>query len=454
MAGRPTPRKTTAKRISVEGLAGQRGVNAIERIVLDMGCRWTPSGPNETGIDGYIELYDPNSHEPLSLTLGVQSKVVADMGRDLRDKYDYWCRRADVEYWLNGNTPVILVLSDGSPSGAFWVSIQDYFRHWKPDTPAHVVLDKSKDRFNRDSFASLVSIAAPKPGLYLAPSIREEPLYSNLLTLSSIPTTIYLAGTECRTPYEVRSSLRAAGGDPHGTWILWEKKVLSFQDLASASWSSTCDSGTLEQFRSDEWARSDEQKVQKLFVQLLNQTLRDQISSDVRFWSDQGCYAMAGPPRKVSYRSLRRQSKIAVVSRFSRVGSEGQRFEWFRHLAFKGQFRSFDKEWYLEITPTYRFTVDGYTLDRFHEERLKGIKRLEGNRAVLSCILFWADFLRPKRGLFHTSEVALQFGELRSVPCQVGIVDRAWLSADPGAAPDPKLMEELFIPGLEDGDDQ
>ncbi len=41
-----------------------------------MGSRWTPSGPNEIGIDGYIELFDPNSPQALGVTLAVQSKVV------------------------------------------------------------------------------------------------------------------------------------------------------------------------------------------------------------------------------------------------------------------------------------------------------------------------------------------------------------------------------------------
>jgi hypothetical protein len=46
-------------------------------------------------------------------------------------------------------------------------------------------------------------------------------------------------------------------------------------------------------------------------------------------------------------------------------------------MAFRGQFRLLEDQWYLEITPTYRFTRDGYALDRFHEDRLKGIKALK-----------------------------------------------------------------------------
>lgn len=63
------------KTISAQGIAGQKGVNLIEAILLKMGSRWTPSGPNEVGIDGYIELFDPTSRVSLGLNLAAQSKV-------------------------------------------------------------------------------------------------------------------------------------------------------------------------------------------------------------------------------------------------------------------------------------------------------------------------------------------------------------------------------------------
>jgi hypothetical protein len=79
-------------------------------------------------------------------------------------------------------------------------------------------------------------------------------------------------------------------------------------------------------------------------------------------------------------------------------------------MAFRGRFRFLEGQWYLEVTPTYRFTHDGYGLDRFHEDRLKGIKLIEGYRAVLNSVLFWADYLRPKETLFGVRAPALEFG--------------------------------------------
>lgn len=68
------------------------------------------SGPNEIGIDGYIELFDANSGKPLGLTLAVQSKVVSALAGESEKTFDYWCDANDLGYWLSGNTPVILVV--------------------------------------------------------------------------------------------------------------------------------------------------------------------------------------------------------------------------------------------------------------------------------------------------------------------------------------------------------
>jgi len=113
VTARSNRKKTTPKTISTAGITGQRGINAIERIVLESGSRWTPSGPNEIGIDGYIELFDPATHRPLGLTLAVQSKVVSAIASNDAPSFDYSCDPNDVAYWLQGNIPVVLIVSSG-----------------------------------------------------------------------------------------------------------------------------------------------------------------------------------------------------------------------------------------------------------------------------------------------------------------------------------------------------
>jgi hypothetical protein len=54
MNSRSRRRGHRPKTISTQGLTGQRGINFIENVVLGMDSRWTPSGANEVGIDGYL----------------------------------------------------------------------------------------------------------------------------------------------------------------------------------------------------------------------------------------------------------------------------------------------------------------------------------------------------------------------------------------------------------------
>ena len=351
-------KKSRSKQISKSGILGQRGINLIERVVLGMGSRWTPSGPNETGIDGYIELYDPSDSTPLGRTLAVQSKAVSAFESEDGATFSYWAQRRDLEYWLAGNMPVILVVSRPDTNEAYWVSIQDCFGTSPKST--RVVFSKATDTFNVDCFQELTRVAQlSSTGLYFAPLPRKEFLYTNLLPLTEYPETIFFAPTQCNRPSQVWKTLRETNNEVSGAWIIQKKQLISFHDLRAGPWSAACEAGAVEKFSSDEWALSSNLDQRRSFVRLLNQALRDQLFPKVRYWGREDCYAYAGRPSgtslKDSYRSLQRNSQIAVVTRFENRYRE-QTFEWYRHIAFRGQFRRFDDDWFLEITPTYRFT--------------------------------------------------------------------------------------------------
>ena len=355
---------------------------------------------------------------------------------------------------MNGNTPVVLIVSAGNSDEAFWVSIKEYFEDWKPNDSTRVTFDKSAHRFSRESFSTFASLAAPKSGLYLAPLRQTELLRTNLLPLELLPPTISTAEANCRTQREVWAALHTAGGEFDAGWVLWEKKLFSFHELGRPPWSTICDQGTLEEFSTSEWSESPDLQRQQIFVQLLNQTLKAQLYPEVRFWPREECYAIQGRPHKQSYQSLQRTSTITVVSQYSSTSKDGRKFVRFRHLAFRGQFRSVNDRWCLEITPTYRFTSDGFSIHRFHEENLKGIKRLEGNRAVLSSVLFWAHYLRPRTGLFHGNPPPLQFENLLSFNCEAGIPDIVWLSSDPETVRETAVAPQQFLfPDVEDRGD-
>ncbi len=423
------------KRISKTGVLGQKGVNLIERIVLEMGSRWTPSGPNETGIDGYIEFYDPVDQKSLGVTVAVQIKAVTEFENDSDSGFYYRCDKRDIDYWKASNIPVILTVSRPSSFEAYWISVKDYFE--TSPSATRVEFNKTAHTFTRDALPRLLEIAQSRAsGLSLPPFPQAETLYSNILPVDRYPDMIFFAPTECQRPAEVWSKLRNTRTDVDGSWLLHKKQIYSFHNLRNEPWTSICDARATEEFETAEWAKSCDIDYRRSFVRLLNLTLKEQLRPEVRYWPREDCYAYTGRPtgnrksKKVAYRSLQRRSEIAVVTKYTKATKE-QQFEWYRHMAFRGQFRRFEEDWFLEITPSYRFTRDGENLYRFHENSLKRIKQIEGNRAVLSSVLFWASFLRPSRDLLAKRSPLLQFGELASFDSDVGLDDEAWESSDP-----------------------
>src|SRR6266576_647109 len=197
------------KTLSSQGILGQKGINLIEKIVLDMGSRWTPSGPNEVGIDGYIELFDPGSRIALGKTLAVQSKAVSEFLNDTNETFDFWCEQRDLDYWLHGNLPVILIVSRPATNEAYWISIKDYFAGSEQGSSPRIRFSKAAQRFTIASLQDLLDLGrSPEIGLYLAPVPRTERLHSNLLPLIQCPDHIYIASTRFRSAGEVWAALR------------------------------------------------------------------------------------------------------------------------------------------------------------------------------------------------------------------------------------------------------
>lgn len=134
-------------------------------------------------------------------------------------------------------------------------------------------------------------------------------------------------------------------------------------------------------------------------------------------------------PRTFAYQSLENKTTRAVFRAYFSRG-ESKHIVYYRHSAFEGQFRRFNSRWYLEITPTYHFTTNGYSPSGYADDALKGIKQLERNQAVLGQLVMWASYLNKPPDLFTPKYPFLEFGQLQSVRLAVGIDDTAWLGEE------------------------
>jgi nucleoside phosphorylase len=238
---------------------------------------------------------------------------------------------------------------------------------------------------------------------HLAAELEES--FANLTPLRHFPDTLYIAPATSKTRKQSWFLLNKGVSDKSavrisGAWTIYERNLYSFVDPERSRLKEIIDVGGLEQFDSKEWAFSEDENKRRLFVHLLNAALSEDLwSQGVRYHGDQEVCAFMGradePPRRLKYANLKMRSTVTVVSHYEHKSSKsGKPHKYLRHAAFQGRFRFIGGEWHLEITPTYRFTYNGKDLDRYHENRLSGIKRFERNRSVLSQLLLWQAVLR------------------------------------------------------------
>jgi hypothetical protein len=182
----------------------------------------------------------------------------------------------------------------------------------------------------------------------------------------------------------------------------------------------------------------------RLFVELLNVTLQDQLREDDIHFSNMGQFYFHKASDDLSVRSRRYRSRRKNASRdvFKRYLSklDPERTSYYRHAAFFGHFLEMDGNWFLQITPTYRFTKDGYRDTRFSAEALSGIKRLENNQAVHGQVVMWAEFLQ-KETLFSQRNL-VKFYPLLQFTGDSGFDDADWVKREEKERQDTVFAED------------
>ena len=177
-----------------QDLTGERGIYLIQKICGDMGFPFQRTGFDK-GIDGYMEIVDSSTGTATNNIILVQSKAttggfIAETG----EGFDYYCDERDLTYWISGNAPVILVVSNPDRNEAYWVSIKDYFKDLLVHKAHKVHFNKETNRFDVGSKLELIGMATPKDaGVYLSPLPKHETLCSNLLEVDTLSETIFVA---------------------------------------------------------------------------------------------------------------------------------------------------------------------------------------------------------------------------------------------------------------------
>jgi hypothetical protein len=436
------------KKISQNDIVGELGINLVQKLCLEMGFLWHSTGL-EAGIDGYIEIR-LETGEVTNCIIQVQCKATErPFEAETPSTLEFRCSAKDLNYWLAGNAPVILVRCRPRTNEAYWVSLKDYFSDLTLRKSGKVVFDKTRDRFDVTAKSALQRLATPADsGLYLGTHPKPEIIFSNLLELASLPKHYYVAATEYRTPGEVFATLHEFTRIVHGEWILGSKMLTSFHDLSTQPWTSVCDRGSVEELDTSEWAQTEDPIRQRQFVQLLNACLRSRLyRKSVKFSRESQCYYFRATQdlseREYAYQSREHKTSRSVFKGYPKKSDHTQ-MSYYRHSAFEGRFVRYGRTWYLQITPNYHFTRDGERLSRFAPDLLSGIKRLETNQAVHGQVVMWAHLLTD-RDLFDTGPRFLDFASMLEFEVEVGLDDDAWLKHE-----DTEKSAALRAPAVDD----
>src|SRR5579872_6507185 len=149
------------KKISDATIVGQQGINLIERVALEMGFAWNPTNI-DVGIDGYIEIRDASSGQATNCVIQVQSKATEQpFEAETSGSFEFRCTQKDLDYWMGGNAPVILVCSRPKTNEAYWISVKDYFRELATRKSRKITFDKSANRFDVIAKEALLKLATP-----------------------------------------------------------------------------------------------------------------------------------------------------------------------------------------------------------------------------------------------------------------------------------------------------
>jgi Domain of unknown function (DUF4365) len=423
------------KTVTPQTITGEMGINLIERRCLEMGYLFHPRRVDH-GIDGHIDLVDPGSRALLNQVLLVQSKASGHPFLGETDQsFRYVCDDRDLDLWLSGNAPVILVLSHPGQDEAWWVEVKSAFPDAARRASRTVVISKHAQRFDAAAAPALLRRAVPEQsGLYLRPPPITEILTTNLLPVAAVPPVIYVA-TSAVSSYRSGGEALARHDGRRPEWILRDGMVMSFTSLRDAPLNALCD-GDVEEHDTSGWARSSDIDITNRFIDLLTRTVQGS-HPDLR-WHNERRHVHFRPSRDLTPRKAGKgpgtRGRTVFGPHYAK--SDPARVSYYHHAALRTRFRKIGGTWHCQLEPDYCFTSDGYAESPFADSLLAGIKRLDRHPAVFGWTRMWANYLTRPLDLF-TPERPVTFGVLATVTVDRGIDDNWW-----GPAPAEALPEE------------
>ncbi len=421
------------KKVTKNTVIGSSGEDRVGAVVQEkLGYLWRPSTRYDVGYDGEIEVRNEETGEVTGLIIKTQSKRLQDFQSETSTSFVYTCEVKDFDYWMQSNVPDIIVISKTGTDEIYWSPIKGYFaEHPEQKADRKIIFSKSENVLDERARVVLSSLAIPKSsGIYLPPLPIAEKIYSNLLSVEYVPKKIYIA----QTPFRQPQTLYAALQEKHiftNSWVLTNKTIMSFEDLTKTEWTEIVEQGTVEEFNSSEWLDTDDPDKQKNLVNLLNRNLTEVCQNLGIKFNPKGYYYYFQPltvqtERIIKYKSQKLTTQRQVIKAVL-TKEVPKKILCYKHLGFSAKFVRYHNKWYLQLTPTYHFTIDGTRYSPLNERMLKGLKRFQKNPSVRGEIICIAEILTHGERLQEYDDNSfISFGELMTADIEGSIDEKAW----------------------------
>jgi len=439
------------KTITNSQLIGTQGEAIVSERANAMGFMFSRYGPLEAGIDGFLEIRDPEKGTVTGQLVAVQVKTIAQGSYTAENEsgFEYVMRESDVRYWMGCNLPVIVVLVHLERRTAYWKSVEEGVGSGN----RRIRIDRRKDVFDASAREKIADICVAKAslGVWFPPLKTPEKGHLNLLEIV-FPKKIYLAVSPFKNGRNALHELLEYEDRPPDDWVIRSGQFMSFRDPRDGPLSNIVDVGTVEEFDTDEVMFPENEADEYTIIDLLRRTLTAQLDGILAYSRSQRTFyfpARSGTiERAYVYRSLKQTTSARVVKKYARE----DKIKFVRHHAFEPRFWRTDDQWFLSITPTFFFTWDGFRPDRFAASRLSGKKQREYQGALMGQFIMWCHLLVGDGDigdgtLFDLTPDVSRFLEFRVVPpiaLRQGVPDDLWRANEP-AVPESTGQKTLAI---------
>jgi hypothetical protein len=415
---------TNGKKVDKSAHIGDAGIALIHTRVSAMGHVWHPRGL-DAGIDGSIELRDPGSGEVSNCHIQVQSKASdRDFPGETASKFHYIVDERDLEYWMQANTPVILICSHPRSAEAWWVHVQSYFDDPARRADRRVDFTKTTMAFDDDISDRLFAVADPHGQAHtLVAEHREETLVSNLLPVD-LPEQYWSYPTRLKDTGHVYRVQRESGKAYRHDFVLKGGRLLAWAPVDGTALAAAV-SGEPGIVPTGELMDGNDDSERQL-VWMLNAALRQDVASDCDFHRKrQMLYFRATEDLKP--RRVRTGGKhLRTVFKAHAKKADPSQVAYYKHSGLRWQFMNLEGAWFCSVTPDYFYSYDGKKESRYTASYLSGIKKLERNASVFGETRMWSKYLSFEPDLLDDRERILDFGRLESFRVERGITDELW----------------------------